>query len=256
MSANFGVLLKEWRSIRRYSQLELSLVAEISSRHVSFLESGRAKPSREMVVKLAGALDMPKDVANMALHAAGFAPAFPQLDLDDNALAPLRRAITAMITNHAPFPAVAIDRYWDVLEANPAAQSLFATLGVGGATNMIDALIAAGEGDLIGNWEETALLTLARLRTEIVQLGGDRTLERYAGQLSSHPRLGDFNIDDVNFQQAIIPTIFNFAGTRLSMFSTIAGFGAVQDVVASDIRIELMFPTDEQSRLFFEQLLN
>lgn len=242
--------------MRRYSQLDLSLAAEISSRHVSFLESGRAKPSREMVIKLADALQMPKDTANIALQSAGFAPVFPQLELSDEALAPLRLAISNMIANHAPLPAIAIDRHWDVLEANAAAESMFAALGVDGAANMIDALIAAGESNLIENWEETALLALARLRSEIAQLGGDRTLERYAAQIIGHPRLQHADTESVNFQQAIIPTAFNLGGVRLSMFSTIAAFSTVQDVAASDIRVELMFPADDATRVYFERLMN
>ena len=252
----FGDMLKEWRSIRRFSQLDLSLEADISARHVSFLESGRARPSREMVIRLAQALDMPKDTANNAMHIAGFAPVFPKLENDAADLAPVHEAVAHMLTGHDPFPAIAIDRHWDVINANTSALTLFAALGVNGATNMIDALCATGESDVIDNWEETAILALSRLRAEIAQYGGDRVLERYAAQLANHERLAEADLSQVNFDQAVIPSVFNLSGQKLSLFSTIASFSTVQDVSASDIRVEMMFPTDAASRAYFEQRLN
>lgn len=256
MKTSFGDLLKERRLIRRYSQLQLSLEAEISARHLSFLESGRAQPSRAMVVKLASALNMPKDTTNNAMHAAGFTSAFPELERKASDLAPVYDAVTHMLTSHDPFPAVAIDRHWDLVNANTAALALFTAAGLTGAANMIDALCAAGESDVIENWAETTVLALIRLRAEIVQLGGDRILERYAKQLNEHPRLANADISNVDFSQAVIPTVFNISGTRLSVFSTIANFSTVQDVATSDIRVEFMFPIDEVTRAYFENRLN
>ena len=256
MTTAFGDILREWRGMRRFSQLELSLQAEISARHVSFLESGRAKPSRAMVVKLADALQMPKETANKAMHAAGFAPVFPQLPVEDAALEPVRTAVSLMLANHDPLPGVAIDRSWDIIGANNAALSLFGAIGITGVGNMMDALVAAAESDAIVNWEETALLALARLRAEIIQYGGDHRLERYASQIANHPRLAEADLDTVDFGQAVIPTVFNLGGRTLSLFSTIAHFGTVQEVAASDIRIEMMFPADAQSREYFNQQAN
>jgi len=252
----FGDMLKEWRTIRRFSQLDLSLEADISARHVSFLESGRAKPSRAMVIRLAGALNMPKDMANNAMHIAGFAPVFPKLEKEAADLAPVHDAVAHMLTSHDPYPAIAIDRHWDVINANTSALALFAATGVNGATNMIDALCATGESNVIDNWEETAILTLARLRAEIAQLGGDRALERYAAQIANHKRLAGADLSDVDFGQAVIPSVFNLSGKKLSLFSTIASFSTVQDVSASDIRVEMMFPADDVSKSYFEQRLN
>ena len=256
MTTAFGDILREWRTIRRFSQLQLSLEAEISARHVSFLESGRAQPSRSMVIKLAEALEMPKETANHAMHAAGFAPVFPQLPLDADALSPVRSAVSLMLANHDPLPGVAIDRHWDIIDANRAAMDLFSELGVTGAGNMIDALVAASESNVIENWEETALLALARMRAEIVHLGGDRTLERFANQIANHPRLADIDASAVNYGQAVISSVFNLSGGQLSLFTTLAQFGTVQDVVASDIRIELMFPADKETTEYFQSKLN
>lgn len=252
MSGTFGDILREWRGIRRYSQLDLSLEAATSARHVSFLESGRAKPSKNMVLKLSDALGMPKSIANQALNAAGFTAAFPQLPADAAALAPVHSAIRLMLENHNPLPGIAMDRHWDIIDANPAAMTLFGALEITGAGNMIDALGAIADSDIIENWEETALLAIARLRTEIAHLGGDRILERYVAKLAAHPRLQSFDVSKVDFSQAVIPSVFNIGGRRLSLFTTLAQFGAVQDVVACDIRVELMFPSDEATRGFFE----
>lgn len=254
MTAAFGDIIKEWRSLRRFSQLQLSLEADISARHVSFLESGRAQPSRTMVVRLADALHMPKEITNQAMNAAGFTPIFPQLPMDDEALSPVHEAVSLMLSNHHPLPAIAIDRHWDIIDQNAAAQMFFEALGLSGAANMLDALGAAGETEMIENWEEIVLLVLARLRTEIIQYGGDRILERYAAKIAQHPRLANFDQNAVNYNQAVMPLIMNLTGNRLSLFSTIAQFGSVQDVAASDIRIEMMFPADTHTREFFKRL--
>lgn len=251
MTGTFGDILREWRGIRRYSQLDLSLEAATSARHVSFLESGRAQPSKNMVLKLSDALGMPKAIANQALNAAGFAAAFPQLPADAEALAPVHDAIRLMLANHDPLPGVAMDRHWDIIDANPAAMSLFGALEITGVGNMVDALGAAADSHIIENWEESALLAIARLRTEIAHLGGDRVLERYVAQLAAHPRLQNVDISKIDFSQAVIPLVFNLSGLRLSLFTTLAQFGAVQDVVACDIRVELMFPSDDETREYF-----
>ena len=251
MSGTFGDILREWRGIRRFSQLDLSLEAATSARHVSFLESGRASPSKNMVLKLSDALGMPKAIANQALNAAGFAAAFPQLPRDAEALAPLHAAIRLMLENHDPLPGIAMDRHWDIIDLNKSAMQLFSALEITGAGNMIDALGAIADSDIIENWEETALLALARLRMEIAQLGGDRILERYVAQLGNHPRLKDADISKIDFTQAVIPSVFKIGDQRLSLFTTLAQFGAVQDVIACDIRVELMFPSDDQTRDYF-----
>lgn len=252
MTASFGDIIRRWRAIRRYSQLDLSLEAEISARHLSFLESGRANPSRAMVLTLSSALAMPRSAANLAMRAAGFAPAFPQLADDAPDLAPVRAAVDMTLDNHAPLPAVAIDREWNVLSANAPMTSLFAAIGADGLTNMLDALIALGETDIIENWEETALLALVRLRAEIDETGGDTTLEKQARLLAASPRLESHDLGAVNLNQAVIPSVFLIGGERLAMFSAIAQFGTVQDVAASEIRLEMFFPADAATRRYFE----
>lgn len=249
MQRSFGDVLRDWRQVRRMSQLDLALAADVSARHVSFLESGRAEPSRAMTLRLAAALDMPKAAANEALKSAGFAAVYPALPLNAPDLAPVRRAISMTLSSHHPFPGIAINRTWDVLEANDSARQLLAALG--GGPNMVEFLIYLGALDIVENWEETAFLALVRLRSEIAHLGGEERLADYAARLAAHPRLKNADLSAIDLDQAVIPTVFRVGDKRLSVFSTIAMFGSVQDVAASEIRIELMYPADEATAGFF-----
>ena len=200
-----------------------------------------------MVLRLANALQMPREATNAAMHAAGFANAYSRRCANDAALEPVRKAVAHMLSAHEPYPAVAIDRAWTIVAANAPAVRLFSLVGAAGAANMIDALLAAAEGEAIENWEETAVLSLSRLRAEIIATGGDRVLEQYSEKIAAHPRMKRFDTSQVDFSQAVIPTIFSVGGVRLSLFSTIAQFGTVQDVAAADLRIEMMFPADDAS---------
>ncbi len=210
-----------------------------------------------MVLRLADALAMPKEAANQALNAAGFAPVFPALDADAPALAPVRRAVDMMLASHDPFPGIAIDRHWNVLAANRAAMFLFAqgpAASPDATPNLIDAFIAAEDAGFIGNWDEIADLTLARLRAEAISLGGDDALSKRIELLDARLRARERNGGAPDYSRAVIPTIFTIDGAQLTLFSTIASFSTVQEVAASDIRIELMFPEDEETRGFFEGL--
>lgn len=250
MKRDFGEIVRNWRRLRRLSQLDLALAAGVSSRHLSFLESGRASPSRGMILKLATALGMSKGAANEAFKAAGFAAAFPALPAHAPDLAPVRKAIVMTLERHAPYPGVAVDRGWNLIDANEPAIALFAPYGPVG--NMIELLLAVADDGLVENWEETAALSLVRLRAEIDHLGGDGPLEALATRLAAHPRLAAFEFGQVDFNQPVIPTTLKINDRRIRLFSTIAQFGAVQDVEASEIRIELMYPADDETAAYFE----
>lgn len=253
MRSEFGAILKDWRRVRRFSQLDLSLEAEISARHLSFLESGRSNPSRAMVLCLAEALQLPRPAANQALHAAGFAPVYPTLSDDAPELAPVNQAIAAMLDHHDPFPGYAIDRYWNVVGSNQGAEMILALASPGRPANLVDILINSAGLDLIENWEEVAVLTLSRLRTEILELGGDEMLSALAGRLARHDRVRKVDMGSINLNQAVIPAIFRVGENRLALFSAIAQFGSVQDIKAGETRIELMFPMDDETARFFEE---
>ncbi|WP_375206060.1 helix-turn-helix domain-containing protein [Hyphococcus sp.] len=251
MSNAFGDIIREWRDLRRLSQLQLSLEAGMSARHLSFLESGRSRPSRAMVLRLTDALAMPKETANRALHSAGFAPVYPALPFDDKALEPVRNAVKMMLDNHAPFPGVAIDRWWNITDANHGAAALFAAVGIEGSANMLEVMLELGDGSTLENWEDNALIILSRLKSEIIHYGGDDKLENFADRFARHSRLQAFK-STADYSQAVVPTVLRLEDVRLSLFSTIAHFGSVQDIGASDIRIELMFPADEATRDYFK----
>ena len=253
MPSEFGAILKDWRKVRRFSQLDLSLEAEMSARHLSFLESGRANPSRSMVLRLSEALQLPRPAANQALNAAGFAPVYPSLSDDAPELEPVNQAIATMLDHHDPFPGYAIDRHWNIVASNTGAEMIIALAAPGGPANLIEILIACAGLDLIENWDEVAVLTLSRLRTEILELGGDETLSAMAGRLAGHERVRQVDMGSIDLNQAVIPTIFRVGEERLSLFSVIAQFGSVQDIKAGETRIELMFPMDEETSRFFER---
>ena len=251
MPSEFGAILKDWRKLRRFSQLDLSLEAEMSTRHLSFLESGRSNPSRAMVMRLSEALQLPRPAANQALNAAGFAPVYPSLSDDAPELAPVNQAIATMLDQHDPFPGYAIDRHWNVVNSNQGAQMLLALASPGGPANLIDILINSAGLDLIVNWDEVAVLSLSRLRPEILELGGDEHLSAFASRLAEHERVRNVDMGAIDLNQAVIPTIFRVGENRLSLFSVIAQFGSVQDTRAGEVRIELMFPMDEATVQFF-----
>jgi len=253
MQSEFGNILKQWRKVRRFSQLDLSLEAEMSSRHLSFLESGRSNPSREMVLRLSDALQLPRPAANQALNAAGFAPVFPSLPDDAPELAPVHQAIDTMLAHHDPYPGVAVDRHWNVVKSNQGAEMLLALASPEGTANMMDILINSAGLDLIENWDEVAVLSLTRLRTELLELGGDAQLSALMQRLANHERVKNIDMSRINLNQAVIPTILRIGETRLSLFSTIAQFGSVQDTRAGETKIEMMFPMDDETVQFFER---
>ncbi|MBY0421735.1 MAG: helix-turn-helix transcriptional regulator [Parvularculaceae bacterium] len=249
MTAQFGAIVKEWRAIRRVSQLDLSLRAALSARHLSFLESGRAAPSRMMVLRLAEALEMPKPVVNRALAAAGFSGAYPTAAEDAPDMRWARRARERLLDNHGPYPGVAVDRQWNVVAANNGALRLFSIAGDAPAANMIELLLALGETSVVANWEEIAALALTRLRAEIAHLGGDAVLERFAARLSTHPRLPPHVAPPRD--RVMIPMLINVEGARLSVFSVIGQFGSAQEIALSELKVELMFPADAETEAWF-----
>lgn len=251
--SEFGSILKEWRKVRRFSQLDLSLEADMSARHLSFLESGRSNPSRAMVLRLSEALQLPRPMANQALHAAGFASIYPSLPDDAPELAPVHQAIATMLDRHDPYPGIAVDRHWNVVRSNKGAEMLLALADPGETINLMDILIKSAEMDLIENWDEVAMLSLARLRTEILELGGDEKLAALMQRVADLDRAKNVDMASINLNQAVIPTILRIGENRLSLFSTIAQFGSVQDTQAGETRIELMFPMDEETIQFFER---
>ena len=246
-TSTFGSVLKEWRGVRRMSQLELGSLAEVSTRHISFLESGRSNPSRPMVLHLSEVLEIPRQDRNRLLGAAGFAPMYQTHDPDGEEMEPIRQAINWTLEQHDPFPAVVLDRHWNVLEVNTAGAMMFELLGVVTDVNMIDLFIKDDRvRSMIVNWSEVGYFLLTRLRTESAAVGGDAILDAAVASL-----VADESItarDAATPLLPALPAVFNINGLEVSLLSTIAQFGSAEDIALADQRIELFFPGDEATK--------
>lgn len=244
---NFAQALKSWRTARRFSQLELAGEADISTRHLSFLETGKANPSRDMVLRLSGALDLPLAARNQLFTHAGFSPRYRERKWSSDEMAPIRSAISHTLAAHAPYPAIAVDRVWTILEMNGPAENLFGILQLGAGASLLDAVQDPHVQASIENWPQVAHHTAERLRTESAAQGGVAELENAANALSKTAAPSDLATGPV------IPTIYKAGALRLSLFSTIAQFGTPEDLTLDDLKIELFFPTDAATREFLLQ---
>jgi transcriptional regulator with XRE-family HTH domain len=244
-----GALLREWRAARRLSQLELALEAGVSSRHLSYVESGKAQPSRDMVALLADALGMPLRERNALLVAAGYAPEYAETALTTPELAPVRHAIELILEHQEPYPAFVINRRWDVLQANRAAARIAAHLGVHSAhSNMIRQL--CDPNDLrahVTNWEEVAGDLIRHLHDEIAVNRSDGELRALLDEALRYPGIpASWRTRQLGAIPApLLTTEFLKNGERLRFFGTLTTFGTPRDVTLEELRIECSFPIDE-----------
>jgi transcriptional regulator with XRE-family HTH domain len=243
-----GKQLRDWRQRRRLSQLNLAGDAEISARHLSFLETGRSQPSREMILRLAEQLEIPIRERNVLLVAAGFAPIFQERSLNDPALAPASDAITLTLEAHKPYPAFALDRQWRVVASNGALPELFE-----GVTDELLAppmnalrisLHPRGLAPRIANLAEWRAHLLHRLRRQ-VDLTADTALADLQRELLSYPAPPE--VSGQRVEQAMIPLQIHVGGRLLSLFSTTMIFGTPADITLSELALEFFFPADAQS---------
>lgn len=249
----FGAQLRAWRQRRRMSQLAFALDAEISQKHLSFIETGRSTPSRDMVVRLAEVLDVPLRERNAMLVAAGYAPLYPVRPLDDRALAPARAAVDLLLAGHAPFPAIAVDRHWTMLAANAPAEALLALAGdpalVAPPVNALRlALHPRGLAPAIVNLAEYRAHLLDRIRRE-ARTSGDATLTALLAELEAYP--GGDGPEPVAAGAAadvMVPLRLRLPAGEVAFFSTSTVFGTPLDVTLSEIAIESFFPADEATR--------
>ncbi len=240
--------LRTWRRARRFSQLDLALEAEVSARHISFLETGRARPSRDMIARLGEALQLPLDARNQMLMHAGFAARYPKRAWNDEDMAPIRAAVDHMLTGHAPFPALALDKHWTVLQMNRAAAALFGQLGVSMGDSLLDLMVSEHLPGVVENWPEVAHHTAHRLRTESAALGGVERLDRVADQLLQVPAPKKVPLGPV------VATRLRNGPMRLALFATIAQFGTPEDLLLDDLKIELYFPADAATEATFRAM--
>ncbi|MBX2853427.1 MAG: helix-turn-helix transcriptional regulator [Rhodobacteraceae bacterium] len=252
MIEQFGEALKSWRTRRRMSQLDLGLSADVSSRHISFLETGRARPSRRMVLRLCEELEVPHAARNHLLIAAGMAPAYGRRPLSAEELRPAWQAVEWILERHAPFPAIAFDRHWKLLSVNPTAEMMMEGLGVKTGDSMI---LALAENETlrasIDNLEEVVAHLVMRLRTELTHFGDDQVLEAGIAALSETPTP---TTAEIGLLPAFAPSRYRMGGQVFSLLSTFTQFGTAEDVALSELRVEMMFPADEMTRNMLHQI--
>jgi transcriptional regulator with XRE-family HTH domain len=240
-----GDLLREWRQRRGLSQLELSLDAEISTRHLSFLETGRSQPSREMVLRLAEHLDVPLRERNLLLHAAGYATVFPERPLDDPALRVARAAIDQVLQGHEPYPALAVDRHWTLVASNTATNRLVADVDTALLQPPVNVLRLAlhprGMAPRTTNLGEWRAHLLTRLGHQI-QVSGDPALVRLLRELRDYP--GPDAPHDIDAAACVVPLRLNTDDGPLAFFSTTTVFGTPVDITLSELAVEAFYPAD------------
>jgi transcriptional regulator with XRE-family HTH domain len=249
----FGDLLRDWRERRRLSQLDLALSADVSARHISFLESGRARPSRAMIGRLAEVLDTPLAHRNELLEAAGFAAVYSRAPLQDEALAPVRSALVRMMRNHLPYPALLFTRHWDIVDANETGRAMFG--GSPPGTNAIEQLLTdAALRERIVNLPETLRGMIARLRAESRHVGGDARLDDLAGRLAADPLIsGTAEHDDATQRHPFLPVRVRSDAGELVLFTATAELGTAQAISLRDLHLELFFPADDATRMYFQR---
>jgi transcriptional regulator with XRE-family HTH domain len=246
-----GDFLREWRQRRRMSQLDLALEAEISSRHLSFIETGRARPSRDMILHLCERLTVPLRERNVFLLAAGYAPVFPKRPLDDPALGPARKAVELVLSGHEPYPALAVDRHWNLVTANRAIPPLM----TGAAADLLEppvnvlrlSLHPQGLAPRVVNLAEWRGHLLARLRQQI-DASADAVLIDLHRELSGYPMPSPPNASmatEIARGGVVAPLNLQTDAGPLALFSTTTVFGTPIDVTLAELAIEAFFPADE-----------
>jgi transcriptional regulator with XRE-family HTH domain len=238
----FPLALKTWRRTRRLSQLQLAMKASVSSRHISFLETGRSLPSVDMIRRLSDALSLPLATRNTLLTLAGFAAPYRSRAWDDKEMQPISAALAYMLDKHAPYPAFAVDRLWKVIRVNAPAQVLFGALGIVEGASLLDAMTSDVLPARIENWPVVAQHTAQRLRLESGAQGGVPELERVAEKLAAVGATAPWEA-----MGPVVPTIFRVASRRLSLFATLAQFGTPEDLALDALKIELFFPADRET---------
>jgi len=264
----FGQLLRQWRDLRKRSQLNLALEAGVSQRHLSFLESSRAQPSRDMVLQLAEVLDIPLRERNLLLHAAGFAPVFQQRLLQDDDMKAVREALELTLKHHEPFPAMVINRQWDMLMCNDSTERFVSLLGspdeiwkrvdASGGRNVIRMTFHPEGLQLrLKNWPQVATSLLNRLHREVAADPTHHALRELLADVSQFPGVNaQWRTQDwlEGMPPPIFPMEYDMGEHTLKVFSMVSTFGTALDVTADELRVETFFPADDFSRDFFVML--
>jgi transcriptional regulator with XRE-family HTH domain len=249
-----GFQLRQWRERRRLSQLELASQADVSTRHLSFVETGRSRPTKQMIIKLTEHLEIPLRERNQLLLAGGFAPAYPQHDLDEPELARVRAALRRVLRGHEPYPATVVNRWWELVDANDAVGALL----VGVAPHLLEPPVNVLRLSLHPDGLAPRIVNLGQWRAHLVEqlnrrrvATGDARLHELAEELRSYP--GDDGSAAAP-TDVVLPLVFRHDIGELSMFSIAASVGTATDVTVEELQIESFYPADESTAQLLQQL--
>jgi transcriptional regulator with XRE-family HTH domain len=251
---DLGPLLRQWRDTRGKSQLELSFDTGVSQRHLSFIESGRSVPSRQTLLDIAQALDIPLRERNVLLLASGYAPVYAEGAWDGAEMQSVTKALQRMLRQHEPFPAVVMDRYWNVLMANEATPRFFNRFidmnARKGPRNLLHLMFdPTGMRPFLADWENTAQSLIQRAHRESVgRVIDDKTKELLAALLAYpgvKPEWKSPKVSSLAPSMPVIPLSFVKDGKALNYFSMVTTVGTPQTVAAQELRIECLFPADD-----------
>ncbi|WP_119730364.1 MULTISPECIES: helix-turn-helix domain-containing protein [Thermomonospora] len=252
-----GEQLRAWRQRRRLSQLELALEADVSTRHLSFVETGRSTPSREMLLRLAEHLDVPLRDRNLLLVAAGYAPVYAETPIEEPRMDTVRAALRKILTGHEPYPAVVVDRFWNLIDANAAA----AFFMEGAAPHLLEPPVNVlrlsmhpdGMARNIVNLGEWRAHMVDRVRRHVA-LTADESLAQLYRELRDYPVADDAGTFPApTGGEVLVPLRIRAGDRELSFFSTIATFGSPVDITLAELAIESFYPADETTTAFLRE---
>lgn len=258
--ADFGTLLRQWRQARRMTQEQLADDAEISTRHLSFLEGGRSRPSREMVLVLGSALDLPLRDRNQLLGAAGFAPVYRDSPLDGPALASVMRAVDHILNHQEPFGAILMDRAWNLIKANRGAQRILALFPPRSAVAASNLLLTLCHPDGIRphvvNWEPLVSLLIDRHRREVAAFPNDAARRDVLDAMLAQPGVAELPLrPEATLGHAPYVTVHLRNGAvEARLFTLLTSLGTPLDVTAEELRIESYFPADDATEALLRGL--
>ena len=257
--AGIGLLIKQWRQQRRLSQMHLALEVGISPRHLSFIETGRSRPSVEVLLALATALAVPLRTRNSWLLAAGYAPRFTEQTLSSERMTQVRAALDKLLLAHDPYPGVVLDGHWDVVLANRSAQRLMAQLPAAlrqPAVNMFRAsLHPEGFAALTQNFAEWGNYLWHELQKLVAQSRDPRTLA-LATEIAQYPNVKALRTQAAPMEapQLLIPCVLALGGQSYSLFTTLTSFGTPRDITLAELSVELFYPADAATEVQLHQL--
>lgn len=256
-----GSLLREWRTSRRLSQLELAVEANVSPRHLSCVETGKAQPSRDMISRLADALGMPLRERNALLVAAGFAPKYRETELSTPEMVPVRRAIEFILQHQNPYPAIVTNRHWDILLTNDATVRIFNLLRPGGPkhVNMLRQIFDPEDmRSVLRNWEELAIDVIRHLHNQVAQTPSDTKARELLEEVLAYPGVpAQWRTRELDSApQPLLNTVFGNGDLELRFFSTITTFGTPHDVTLDELRIECSYPADDATAEFCRKVMS